>query len=183
MKKTLLAVLLTALLVMMPVMASAAPVYTGGGWTWSGWSWSGWIKTNDGTQTVNADLPDEPEVPEKPADPSDLTSSVETLTYAENYEATGANTTRPTWNSYTTFEGSYTGSWTWTPYNKVSDALDPQDSSWFYYKEAVTLKNVDTAVEAEIEAPAVSIPASGVASFALVASVLATLGCAVLPKK
>ena len=58
----------------------------------------------------------------------------------------------------------------------VSDALDPEDSAWLYYKEAVTLKT-------ETAAPEVVIPASGVASFAVIASVVATLGCAVLPKK
>ncbi|MBQ4638362.1 MAG: hypothetical protein IJB92_06470, partial [Clostridia bacterium] len=58
-----------------------------------------------------------------------------------------------------------------------SDALDPQDSSWLYYKEAVTLRT-ETAAPAEVV-----IPASGVASFAVIASVIATLGCAVLPKK
>ena len=58
-----------------------------------------------------------------------------------------------------------------------SDALDPQDSSWLYYKNPVTLKT-ETAAPAEVV-----IPASGVASFAVIASVIATLGCAVLPKK
>ena len=57
-----------------------------------------------------------------------------------------------------------------------SDALDPQDSAWLYYKPAVTIKT-------ETAAPEVVIPASGVASFAVIASVVATLGCAVLPKK
>ena len=57
-----------------------------------------------------------------------------------------------------------------------SDALDPQDSAWLYYKPAVTIKT-------ETAAPEAVIPASGVASFAVISSVVATLGCAVLPKK
>ncbi|MBE5761708.1 MAG: hypothetical protein E7334_06900 [Clostridiales bacterium] len=59
-----------------------------------------------------------------------------------------------------------------------SDALDPQDSAWLYYKPAVTIKTETSAPAADVV-----IPASGVASFAVIASVVATLGCAVLPKK
>jgi len=188
MKKTLIAVLLTALLVLLPVMASAQSTLVGGQWIFSGWEndGNGWVTEATVTLTTptTPSKPSDPVAPAIPANPTAPTSDIEvTETKTEKILAAVNNQIR-----YVDFIWTWIGTWTWEPAidyrnnSDPSDALDPEDSSWFYYKEAVTLKNVDTTVEAEA-APVVSIPASGAATFALVASVLATLGCAVLPKK